>query len=103
MAHDPAAAQAAQAVRVVYALPDRQESVAVPFEPHMSVADAVQRSGLATHFAEIASRPLVCAIFGQPAPLNRTVRPGERVEILRPLLIDPKESRRQAAERARRK
>jgi uncharacterized protein len=88
-------------VRVVYALPDRQEIVDVAAEPDMNVATAVERSGLVKRFPEIATRPLACAIFGQPATLARKVRPGDRVEILRPLSIDPKEQRRQAAARSR--
>jgi uncharacterized protein len=88
-------------VRVVYALPDRQEIVDVPAEPDMSVAAAVERSGMVRRFPEIAMRPLACAIFGRPAALAHKVRPGDRVEILRPLAIDPKEQRRQAAARAR--
>jgi uncharacterized protein len=92
---------ASSVVRVVYALPDRQEIVDVAAEPDMSVETAVERSGLVRRFPEIATRPLACAIFGRPAPLAGKVRPGDRVEILRPLPIDPKEQRRQAAARAR--
>jgi hypothetical protein len=84
-------------VRVVYALPDRQEIVAVALEPGMNVATAVERSGLLQRFPQAASTPLTCAIYGQPAALSREVRAGDRIEILRPLLIDPKEGRRQAA------
>jgi uncharacterized protein len=82
-------------------LPDRQEIVDVAAEPDMNVETAVERSGLVRRFPEIATRPLACAIFGRPAPLTGKVRPGDRVDILRPLPIDPKEQRRQAAARAR--
>jgi putative ubiquitin-RnfH superfamily antitoxin RatB of RatAB toxin-antitoxin module len=84
-------------VTVVYALPERQEIVDVPLEPGLDVQTAVQRSGLLLRFPQAASTPLVCAIYGQPASLTREVRAGDRIEILRPLLIDPKEGRRQAA------
>ncbi|HLS80263.1 MAG TPA: RnfH family protein [Steroidobacter sp.] len=90
-------------VRVVYALPQRQHQAIVHLlvGENMTVAQAVERSGLLERFAEISASPLKCAIYGQVAPLSRIVRPGDRVEILRPLLIDPKESRRQAAARSR--
>ncbi|MGH8175723.1 MAG: RnfH family protein [Steroidobacter sp.] len=88
-------------VRVVYAAPQRQETVDLEITPGMSVAEAVARSGLSGRFSELAQRPLTCAIYGQIAPLTREVRDGDRVEILRPLLIDPKENRRQAAVRAK--
>lgn len=88
-------------VRIVYAMPDEQFAVEIPYEEGMTVADAVARSRLSERFADIAARPLACAIYGQAAPLTRLVRAGDRIEILRPLIIDPKEGRRQAAARAR--
>lgn len=88
-------------VRVVYSLPDEQIAAEVPVEEGMTVAEAVSRSRLGDRFPDIASRPLACAIYGQAAPLTRLVRAGDRIEILRPLMIDPKEGRRQAAARAR--
>jgi uncharacterized protein len=84
-------------VTVVYALPERQEIANVALEPGMTVQIAVERSGLLTRFPNAGASPLVCAIFGQPASLDREVRAGDRIEVLRPLLIDPKESRHQAA------
>ena len=84
-------------IRVVYALPDRQEIVDVALEPGMDVQTAVERSGLLARFPQPSSAALACAIYGQPVALTREVRPGDRIEILRPLLIDPKEGRRQAA------
>lgn len=88
-------------VCVVYAAPQRQETVHVEIAPGMNVAEAVARSGLSSRFPELTQRPLTCAIYGQIAPLTREVRDGDRIEILRPLLIDPKENRRQAAVRAK--
>lgn len=93
----------AASVRVVYALPDRQEIVDVPLERSMTVTEVVARSGLIERFPEIATRPLACAIYGRPTGLTQHVRPGDRIEILRPLTIDPKENRRRAAARARAK
>lgn len=90
-------------VSVVYALPERQVIVTIEATPQMSVAEAVERSGLIRRFPEISQRPLACAIYGQSAPLTRKVRAGDRIEILRPLLVDPKEHRRQAAARAKAK
>jgi putative ubiquitin-RnfH superfamily antitoxin RatB of RatAB toxin-antitoxin module len=87
----------AACVRVVYALPDRHESVDVALEPGMNVQTAVDRSGLLQRFPQPGSAPLACAIFGQPAALTQQLRAGDRIEILRPLVIDPKEGRRQAA------
>lgn len=88
-------------VRVIYALPDQQASVDLELPPGTSLTDAVTRSGLLQKFPEAAARPLQCAIFGRAVPLTYQLRDGDRIEILRPLLIDPKQSRRAAAERSR--
>ncbi|HEY0942548.1 MAG TPA: RnfH family protein [Steroidobacter sp.] len=88
-------------VRVVYALPDHQACVDLQLPPGTSLTEAVTRSGLLRKFPEAAARPLSCAIFGRAVPLTYELRDGDRIEILRPLLIDPKQSRREAAERTR--
>jgi uncharacterized protein len=88
-------------VCVVYALPDQQASVALQVNAGSTVMDAVTRSGLLQKFPEAAARPLACAVFGRAVPLTYELRDGDRVEILRPLSIDPKQSRRAAAQRSR--
>jgi putative ubiquitin-RnfH superfamily antitoxin RatB of RatAB toxin-antitoxin module len=89
------------AISVAYALPQRQTILELRVPQGTTVADAVSRSGLPSRFPELADAPLHCAIFGRAVPLTHIVEDGDRVEILRPLLIDPKESRRRAAARAR--
>jgi putative ubiquitin-RnfH superfamily antitoxin RatB of RatAB toxin-antitoxin module len=88
-------------IRVVYALPDQQPIVELRVPPGTSLSEAVSRSGLLQKFPEASQRPLACAIFGRAVPLTYELRDGDRIEILRPLLIDPKQSRREAAERTR--
>lgn len=88
-------------IRVIYALPDHQASVDLQLPPGTSLTEAVSRSGLLQKFPEAAVRPLSCAIFGRAVPLTYQLRDGDRIEILRPLQIDPKQSRREAAERSR--
>lgn len=91
------------AISVAYALPDRQTVVKLNVPAGTTVGDAVRLSGLASRFPELATEPLHCAIFGRGVALGDVVAAGDRVEVLRPLLIDPKESRRQAAARTRTK
>lgn len=88
-------------VQVVYALPERQALIDLEVPPGTTVEQAVERSALAERFAEMRTRPLVCAIYGRPVLNSYVLRQGDRVEILRPLQVDPKESRRQAAARSR--
>lgn len=88
-------------IRVIYALPDHQAIVDLQVPAGTSLTEAVERSGLLRKFPEATARPLNCAIFGRAVPLTYELRDGDRIEILRPLLIDPKQSRREAAERSR--
>jgi putative ubiquitin-RnfH superfamily antitoxin RatB of RatAB toxin-antitoxin module len=88
-------------VWVVYALPDRQALRELDLPESSTVADAIARSGLLEQFPEIGTRPLACAIFGRAVVDSQVLRAGDRVEILRPLQVDPKESRRRAAARGR--
>lgn len=90
-------------VNVVYALPDRQLIVKLTVPAGTTVEIAVELSGLKRRFQEITSQPLHCAIFGRVVEVSQVLQKGDRVEILRPLLIDPKENRRQTAARAKAK
>ena len=88
-------------VWVVYALADRQAVQELELPESATVAQAVERSGLLQRFPEIGDRPLACAIFGRVVADSQVLRADDRVEIQRPLLVDPKESRRRAAARGR--
>jgi len=88
-------------VSVVYALPERQCVIELRVSPGTTVEEAVARSGIVERFPQIAAQSLQCAIYGRVAALSSPLAEGDRVEILRPLLIDPKLNRRQAAARAK--
>ena len=60
-----------------------------------TIAAALEHSGLLQSHPEIKDRPV--GIFGTIVPLNTRLKTGDRIEIYRPLLIDPKEKRRQRA------
>lgn len=60
-----------------------------------SVADALEQSGLLQSHPEV--KELSVGIFGKLVSLNTVVKSGDRIEIYRPLMIDPKEKRRQRA------
>jgi uncharacterized protein len=87
-------------VWVVYALPDRQSVQELDLPDSATVAEAVARSGLLQKFPEIGGSP-ACAIYGRVVTDSHVLRADDRVEILRPLQVDPKESRRRAAARSR--
>jgi putative ubiquitin-RnfH superfamily antitoxin RatB of RatAB toxin-antitoxin module len=90
-------------ITVVYALPTQQPLVELRLPAGTTVQQAVERSGLRERFVELQQEPLNCAIYSRVVALSTVLNDGDRVEILRPLLIDPKESRRRAAKAERRK
>lgn len=90
-------------VEVAYARPERQVILPLEVEEGTTLREAVERSGILAQFPEIdlASNPV--GVFGKAAALDRVLRAGDRVEVYRPLVADPKEvrKRRAAAESAR--
>jgi putative ubiquitin-RnfH superfamily antitoxin RatB of RatAB toxin-antitoxin module len=90
------------AVEIVYALTLEQDSSSLLMEEGARVADAIDRSGVRQRHPEIdLSRDRV-AIFGRAVTLQTLLRDRDRVEILRPLIVDPKEARRRRAQHRRR-
>ena len=90
-------------ISVAYALPERQKIVKLRVPTGTTIAEAVEISKLVSAFPEIAAAPLACSIYGRAVALSDVLAEGDRVEILRPLIIDPKENRRQVAARTRRR
>lgn len=84
-------------VEVAYARPDKQVLIVVVIEAGATAQDAIHRSGVLTHFPEINLDINKVGIFGKLGKLNAPLRDGDRVEIYRPLVADPKEMRRQRA------
>ena len=83
-------------VTVVWAAPGVQDVVPLTLSPGATVADAVARSGVIEHYALDAAH-LRFAVFGHRAAAEAMLVEGDRIEITRPLLADPKESRRRRA------
>ena len=84
-------------VEVVLATPERQVLLTVNVEAGASVADIVLRSGIALHFPGLVVADLAVGIWGKPVSRDSTVNAGDRIELYRPLDIDPREARRQRA------
>jgi putative ubiquitin-RnfH superfamily antitoxin RatB of RatAB toxin-antitoxin module len=84
-------------IEVLYAKPDRQFLIALQMPPGSTVKEAVEASGLLTQCPEIGEQALTLGIFGQVRLPNCVLKTGDRVEIYRPLINDPKEARRQRA------
>jgi|SRR5690606_16116304 len=82
-------------VEVVYATPAEQRIVTLEHSAGLTAGAAVEASGLLEAFPEIAARPLVLGVYGEPVDADRSLAPGDRVEICRPLLRDPRTLRRE--------
>lgn len=96
-------------VEVAFALPHRQKIVALKVRPGTTAVQAVTLSAIAAEFPDVDIGNAPLGIFGQALgtkglvdPARYVLEPGDRVEIYRPLLADPKEVRKQRAEKARR-
>lgn len=81
-------------ISVVYALSERQTEREVELPDGATVASAVEQSGLLLDFPGIDLKAAFVGVYGCVMPLDATVQPGDRVEIYRKLLKDPKETRR---------
>lgn len=84
-------------VEVAYARPDRQVIVPLSVPAGTTVEQAILDSGILEQFPEIDLGKNKVGIFGKLTRLGQTLREGDRVEIYRPLIADPKEIRRQRA------
>lgn len=81
-------------VEVVFALPDRQSLETVTVDDGASVADALRLSGIEERFPEVSFDELQVGIWGKPVERTQALRDGDRVEVYRPLEMDPREARR---------
>jgi putative ubiquitin-RnfH superfamily antitoxin RatB of RatAB toxin-antitoxin module len=83
-------------IEVVYALPQSTRRVSLDLSPGATLRDALAASGL-----EVNLETLAFGIYGRRAELDHPLAEGDRVEIYRPLAMDPKEARRLRARKNR--
>ena len=89
-------------VEVVYAAVDRQVLLSVTVPAGATVRAALLASGVDREFPELDLADCPVGIFGKVVadPDTRQLQAGDRIEIYRPLLADPKEVRRLRAAKA---
>lgn len=88
-------------VEVAYALPDEQIVLPVEGEPGMTVKEAIEQSGILELHPEIDLAKNKVGVFGKATKLDAVLYPGDRVEIYRPLIADPKEARKKRASKGK--
>lgn len=84
-------------VEVAYARPETQTLLCVDLPPGATAGEAVTRSGILSRHPEIEWPGAPIGIFGRKVDPGRLLREGDRVEVYRPLVADPKEARRRRA------
>ena len=82
---------------MAYATAERQLLLSLKVAPGTTAAQAIEASGIRGRFPEIEEQPVV-GVFGRKIALDDRLSAGDRLEIYRPLLADPKELRRRKAE-----
>jgi putative ubiquitin-RnfH superfamily antitoxin RatB of RatAB toxin-antitoxin module len=82
-------------IEVAYAAPDKQKILVVDVDAGTSVFEGARNSGIDKVFPEIDFDNVDMGIFGKVVrqPSEQILKAGDRIEIYRPLLIDPKQAR----------
>ena len=84
-------------VEVVVAMPSRQEIARIELPAGSTAAAALAVARFEATFGDIDFQRCELAIWGEPVRRDRVLRSGDRVEVLRPLAIDPRDARRALA------
>jgi putative ubiquitin-RnfH superfamily antitoxin RatB of RatAB toxin-antitoxin module len=87
-------------VEVAYATPRKQVILRLDVPAGCTVAEAIERSGILQQFPAMKVNPDAVGVFSRKVPMDYVLWEGDRVEIYRPLIADPKETRRSKANSA---
>jgi hypothetical protein len=88
-------------VEIAYALPEKQTIISQAVPEGSSVQAAIELSGILGQYPMIDLTHQSVGIFNQVVSLETIVEAGDRIEIYRPLILDPMEARRQRAKKQR--
>lgn len=88
-------------VEVAYALPDLQKIIPLQVIEGVELIEAIKQSGILNEFPEIDIENSKLGIFGKLKKANTVLREGDRVEIYRKLIADPKQVRKERAEQGK--
>lgn len=80
-------------IEVCYCSPSKQQLVPLTVDDSCSVLQAIQRSNILIDFPEIDLSNNKVGIFSKPVSLSQPLKTGDRIEIYRPLVMDPKQRR----------
>jgi putative ubiquitin-RnfH superfamily antitoxin RatB of RatAB toxin-antitoxin module len=86
-------------VEIAYALPESQVLIVIEVIPGTTAQEAIEDSGILQRFPHIDLSSQKIGIFGKVVELNRVLKSGDRVEIYRALIAEPKDARRRRAKK----
>lgn len=84
-------------VHVVYALVDQQKIFSVQMSTNSTVKQAIERSGILYKYKHIDLSKNAIGVYGKVVTLEQKLKDRDRIEIYRPLTIDPMQARRARA------
>lgn len=88
-------------IELVYGLPQRQTLISLMVPLDTTVEQAIKQSGLLNIYPDIDLKLNKVGIWNRACKLNDVLKDGDRVEIYRPLVADPKEIRKRRAQKAK--
>jgi putative ubiquitin-RnfH superfamily antitoxin RatB of RatAB toxin-antitoxin module len=88
-------------IEVVYGLPTKQALLEITVQQGTTVEQAIVASHMLKRFPDIDLTVLKVGIWNHTCKLTDQPKDGDRIEIYRPLIADPKEARRRRAEKAK--
>ncbi len=88
-------------IEVSYALPDKQTLLNLSVEPNSSVQQGIEQSGILAMYPNIDLSVNKVGVWSRVCKLDTELKEGDRIEIYRPLIADPKEVRKLRAQRAK--
>ncbi len=95
------AAAATMRVEVAYARPDRQWLLALEVDAGATAQAALLASGLLAECSELQIGEPVLGVWSRKVTADTVLEPGDRLEVYRPLVADPKTARRNRAAKQR--
>lgn len=81
-------------VEIVLALPEVESIIAVTLDSGATASDALEQSGIYKRFSDLGLHDLPIGIWGRVVDRDYVLKTGDRIELYRPLQIDPREARR---------
>lgn len=88
-------------IEVVYGTPAKQKIISLSVKKNTDVETAIVQSGIVDVFPEIDLKTCKVGVWNRTCKLDNQLAEGDRIEIYRPLIADPKEVRKRRAEKAK--